>query len=266
MEANQSLQNRLMPIQETQTDILHSILLNQVLSSGPLRRMPLSGKCLEFCLSFRNRRRNNIRLDLPQVATLTQWAAEDRNKVLVMQGWDKRRSRDFLVDLTAMIRSSKKPIIFALRFPDYQEQPFAFVNLLQMLVAQALQINHSNYSNNRQTLSSIHLRDAVGEMEWLQILNEALRGLPYVFVVLDADLLNFAVANDRYAATKRVAAVREAVTSTRLKIFVSAFSVDTFSFDISLGSEDWEMLRMNVTRKRDRKQLKVLMRRSHQRV
>ena len=82
-----------------------------------------------------------------------------------MQGWDKRRSRDFLVNLTAVIRSSKKPIIFALRFPDCQEQPFTFINLLQMLVAQALQINHSNYSNNRQTLSSIHLRDAIREIE-----------------------------------------------------------------------------------------------------
>jgi hypothetical protein len=98
----------------------------------------------------------------------------------------------------------------------------------------------------------------------LNILNEALRGLSYVFVVLDADLLNFAVENDRYKATKCVAALREVLTSTRLKLFVSGFSVDTFSFDISLGPENWETLQMNVPRNRSWKRSKTQMRRSHQ--
>jgi hypothetical protein len=254
----------LLPLQETQTEILHAVLLNQIFSCGPLRGIPLSGKCLEFCLSFGSRRQNKTKPDQSQIARLTQWAGEERSKVLVTKCGDKMRSRDFLVDLTALIRSSKKPIIFALRFPDFRDQPFTFVNLIQMLVTQALQINDSNYSNNRHTLSVVHLQDAVGEKEWLNILNAALRGLSYVFVVLDADLLNFAVANDRYKATKCVAALREVVTSTHLKLFVSGFSVDTFSFDISLDPKDWETLQLNVPRSKSWKRSKTQMRRSHQ--
>lgn len=86
------------------------------------------------------------------------------------------------------------------------------------------------------------MQEAVGEREWLRTLNNALRGLPYVFVVLDADLLNFAVAYDRHAAAKCIAAVREAITSTHLKIFVSGFCIDTFLLELSLGSEDLESL------------------------
>lgn len=265
-EANLNLQSRLLPLQESQTDMLHSVLLNQVLSSNPLRQLPVSGVCLEFCLSFRNRRQKNFKLELPQVAQLSQWESEKKTKVLVTQGCDKKRSRDFLVDLTALIRTHKRPVLFALRFPNFRDQPFTFINLIQMLVAQALQINDMNFSRIRPHISAAQLQDVTGEKEWLHILNNVLRGLCYVFLVLDADLLNHAVSNDRYRAAKCIATVREAVTSTYVKIFVSGFSVDTFSLDISLGSEDWGNFRIDNGRNSNRKQSKAMMRRSRQRL
>ena len=78
---------------------MHNVILNQILSSGPLQSIPVSGKCLEFCMSFRRRRRDATSYDLPQITRLNDWASESKTKVLVARGWDKKPSRDFLVDL-----------------------------------------------------------------------------------------------------------------------------------------------------------------------
>lgn len=229
---------------------MQSVVLNQVLSSGPLHHLPVSGKCLEFCMSFRRRRRNTTYYDMPHVNRLTHWASDIKTRILVAQGGDKKLSRDFLVDLITLIRSAQKPIIFALRFPEYRDQTFNFTTLIQMLVAQALRINERNFGAISHHLSPARLHDAVGVEDWLKILNEALRGLPYVFIVLDADLLNFAVSYDRYQASKGIAAIRSLVTSTILKIFVSSFSIDTSTFAFELDADSWEVVETGAFRRK----------------
>ena len=140
-----------------------------------------------------------------------------------------------------------------------------------MLVAQALQINEANlttsshHHHHHHILSPSRLQDASSEEDWLRILNEALRDLSYVFIVLDSDLLNYAATYNRHVASKCVTAIRNAVSSTMLKIFVSSFSVDTFTFDINLASEDWEVFETGSAVRRGARQGSAAKRRAFKR-
>jgi hypothetical protein len=51
-----------------------------------------------------------------------------------------------------------------------------------------------------------HLREAVDERDWPLLLNRALVGIPYAYIVLYADLLGHATGQDRHLATKLIEA------------------------------------------------------------
>jgi hypothetical protein len=73
LQANLTVHSHLVALEETQSNTMHSNILSQVLSSGPLHQLPVSGKCLEFCMSFRRCRRSNTNYDLSQVTQLSWW-------------------------------------------------------------------------------------------------------------------------------------------------------------------------------------------------
>jgi hypothetical protein len=83
-----------------------------------------------------------------------------------------------------------------------------------MLVIQSLQIIPTALSSKTHPLIMSHFREAVNEEDWLSILNRALVGVPYVYIVLDAGLLSYATDRDHYQATKLIEAFPKGVTST----------------------------------------------------
>lgn len=88
-----------------------------------------------------------------------------------------------------------------------------------------------------------HLREAVDESDWLALLSRALTGMPYVYIILDADLLGHATGQDRYLATKLIEAFPRMVTSTVIKLIVSIKGVDERYASNNWDPQCWSKLR-----------------------
>jgi hypothetical protein len=95
-----------------------------------------------------------------------------------------------------------------------------------MLVIQSPQINPQALASSEHPITMTHLREAVDERDWLVLLNRALTGLSYVYIILDADLLSHATGKDRYVATKLIEAFPIIITSTVVKLVVSNAGLD----------------------------------------
>jgi hypothetical protein len=131
-----------------------------------------------------------------------------------------------LVNLLDLVRATNHQILWAFRFADYWERKLTNLDILRMLVIQSLQINRKALTSMIHPISVTHLREAVDERDWLLLLNRALVGIPYVYIVLDADLLGHATVQDRYLATKLIESFTKMVVSTVVKLIVSAAGVD----------------------------------------
>ena len=204
-----------------QRRILREIQLGQVLSMSFMHKLPSSGESLSYCQSMRSRRRERTRLRLPAISTLEHWASEPRSSLLLVQGRTGRASKDFMVDTTVLIRETKLPILWAMRFADYWKTDIAWVDILRVLVLQALQINPGALTDSAHPLTVMELRDASDESDWLLILQRALQGVERIFIVLDADLLGYAIAGDKHMATKCLEMMKRKLASTYIKIFVT---------------------------------------------
>lgn len=248
-----------------QMDLLCSVQLNQILSLSFLGRLPTSGESLEYCQSIRRRNRRRTRLQLPDVSRLEDWASEPTNSLLVLQGISSVVSKAFMIDLIDLVRESKLHIIWALRYPDYWDSPSTSIDILRMLVLQALQINPHVLARGSHPITVAHMREAATEQEWLDILARALQGIGRVFLALDSGFLAHATANDKHQATELVESLQSNLSST-VKVFASASPLeDTYVAD-GQGAKQCLTLNMDVTggrRNKQRRRAKTGKRRHH---
>lgn len=129
-----------------------------------------------------------------------------------------------MVDLLDLFHDAKLPMIWALRYADYWKISTSCTDVLRMLVLNALQINPDALLNDPNPISVTHIREAANVIDWVRILDQALRGVPRAFVILDADLLNHVTENDRRRGTELVEMLRSQLSSV-VKISVSASTV-----------------------------------------
>ena len=165
-----------------------------------------------------------MKLLLPDVLRLRQWAAQPKASLFVMQGSSATVTKSFMVDLVNLIRDVKLPIIWALRYANYWESTVTCTDILRMLVMQALQINPCALAVTSNPITVAHMREAVSVVDWLRILDRALQGVPCVFIVLDTGLLSHVTAHNRHQATELVESLRSGLSSS-VKIFVSTFNL-----------------------------------------
>lgn len=206
--------------------MIANIQLGQILSMPFAENLPASGECLRFCQSMVNRRRQRTRVLLPDTLQLQRWSDHPRSSFLITESSSGQAAKDFLVNLVDLVRKTDHRILWALRFADYWERNLTNLDILRMLVIQSLQINPKALTSSFHPITMTHLREAVDERDWLLLLNRALAGVPYVYIVLDADLLGHATGQDRYVATKLIEAFPRLVTSTVVKLIVSTAGVD----------------------------------------
>lgn len=206
--------------------MIRTIQLTQILSLPFMQQLPTSGTSLGYCQSVRARGRQRTSYRLPDISTLEKWSSEPRTSMLLTQNSSTQTAKDFLVDMVSLIQQQQKPVIWALRFPKFLDQKPTYMDILQMLVVQALQINPSALSGSPPPINIVHFREASNEDDWLTLLNRALLGLPCVYIILDADLLSYASDNSKYRATKMVEKFPEIITTARAKVFVSTSNID----------------------------------------
>jgi hypothetical protein len=223
-----------------------NIHLSQVLSFSAFQTLPTSGDSLQYCLSVQQRRKDRIRTLLPDKNQLETWATQPSSMLLVMQSINTPAENDLLVRLVKLIQSSNYPILWALRFDDYQNRNITSCDVLRMLVIQALQVNPGASLNDSHPITMIHLREAADEDDWLKILSRALSGIAQVYLVLDSDLISHVTAQNRMTATKLLESFRTRITTTVVKIFVSSLSIDEVYAAKNWDTSCWEKLRLHV--------------------
>lgn len=204
-----------------QADILCSIQLNQILSISFLEKLPSSGESLEYCQSIRRRSKRRMELPLPEVSRLADWAALRRHSLLILRGGSLTTSKAFMIDLIDLVRDTKLPIIWALRYANYWESSSTCVDVLRMLVLQSLQMNARVLAQGPNPITFAHLREAASTTDWLRILARALQGFPRIFIALDSGLLSHVTTNDKSEATGLVDLLLSGLPGS-VKIFVSA--------------------------------------------
>lgn len=169
---------------------------------------------------MQQRRRDRSKLILPNTNDLQKWADQKYSSFLVTESSTSQTVKDFLVELLQVIREARFPVLWALRFADYWESDLTCIDILRMLVLQALQINPDALTVGSNPVTMTHLREAVDEAGWLSILNRALQGVQQIYIVLDADLLSHVTNHNRYLATRWIEGFPRTIIGIVVKLFV----------------------------------------------
>ena len=197
------------------------------------QHLPSSGESLEYCESLRRHRLNLSAIVFPQEAELQMWAQQPSSNLLAMTGHSQVLQKDFMSGMALHIRGQNLPIVWALRFANHWDLDITSIDILRMLVIQALQLRSSSDAHldgfgrtnlNHVTLS--HLKEAASLDDWLKILEQSLKGLSRIFILVDGDLLSQAASNDRHEATILIELLRTKL-ATAVKILVPASKLDT---------------------------------------
>ncbi|RDW73419.1 hypothetical protein BP6252_07326 [Coleophoma cylindrospora] len=235
---NKSLQQVVI---SSQTEFFLESKRNQIISTCFLE-LPTSGRSLGYCISVRDRQRARPKLRLPEVSALAKWASDPSLTTLFLQSSSAEVEKDFLVDLVSLIKASGVPVIWALRYSGYWKTRITPIDILRMLVVQALEINPQALSGPSPiTLPS--LREAAHDIDWLRILNHALEGMSQVYVVIDAEIMGMATEHDRRETTRWIELFSRHITSTRVKLFISSRSIDESYVSTQWSSGSWNKLR-----------------------
>lgn len=239
---NQSIQTRIqVDVAESKT-MIANIQLSQILDMPFMTALPKPSESLRYCQSLDRRGcHRGTRLLLPDTSQLEFWSSQKDSSFLIMRSSSRLAGRSFTTRLINLIRDSDHRILWALRFPDHWERKISCVDVLRMLFMQALQIDPSALTRKDYPVTSASLREAVSESDWLCLLNRVLRGIPHVYIVIDADLLNHGIFGGRDATTEMLEMLPKVVTGTVMKVFVSNIMIDQMHV-----TQDWDPERWNV--------------------
>lgn len=216
-----------------QAQTINQIHVNQLLSMPFWQHLPSSGESLEYCESLRRRRSHLSSVVLPQEAELQTWAQQPSSSLLALTGQSQVYQKDFMTGMARIICEQNLPVIWALRFANHWDLDLTPFDILRMLVIQALQLKSSSETclegSGRANLNPItlsHLREAASLDDWLKILEQALKNIPRIFILLDGDILSQAASNDRHEATILAELLRTKM-ATAVKVIVPASNLDT---------------------------------------
>ena len=222
----------------TQKSMISTVQLNQILSAPFMSDLPTSGESFGYCSSLKRRRQQRAHLSPNEANLLRICASDPEISIVIMQTPSQPLAKDFIVDLISLIRASQVPVIWALRFPNFWDRTFDLVDILRLLVLQALDLNPATLASDHP-LTLSHLRAAASQTEWLQILDRALYGLKEIYIVVDPDLLNFTASHNAYKATRWIEALPRMISNTSVKVITSAFCIDKGYAKRNWNSDTW---------------------------
>ncbi|TLS27549.1 hypothetical protein PpBr36_05391 [Pyricularia pennisetigena] len=179
------------------------IQLGQILSLPFMESLPTSGQSLAYCRSFWLRRRRARRTEscAVNVSSLKTWNQAEQIRFVVVESGNSTLARDLLVDVITVLRRHGLPVLWALRPQNLHETNLTTVDVLRMLLYQALEVNSAAVGRS-YPITVAHLREASGHDDWLALLKRALEDCPTIFVVFDAELVDHLTDGDRSLATR----------------------------------------------------------------
>lgn len=242
--ATRTIQEEIKVDLSTQKGILQQIQLTQILDLKWSQDLPSSGESLGYCLSIQKRKRTRTKPSDTQVTLMQTWASARKSSVMIIQSKSASTTKDLLIDLVSLIRTTSHPIIWALRFPNYSSRKITRLDILRILVSQALQIN-PNATSSSSPVTAVHLKEAVDEEDWFRLLERALLGVPEINIVIDSDLFGLATGQDRDEGTRFLQRLPEFIGGTFVKVYVSSANVVEDSVRTRWDSGTWEKLSIN---------------------
>lgn len=241
--ATRNIQEEIKVDLRNQNTTLQQVQLNNVLSVKWLQDLPSSGESLEYCFSLQQRKKINTKLSAKEALAMKTWASEQKSSIMIIHSKSASTTKDVLLDLVKLIRGTSHPILWALRYPNYWATSITCVDILRMLVLQALQINPSS-TCSACPITVAHMREAVGQEDWAKLLGRALDGIPDVYVVIDADLFAFVTRQDKNCAIDFLDLLRKFTTKTFVKVFVSSANVDEDHVQRKWTLDQWSKLKL----------------------
>lgn len=201
--------------------------VSQILALSSVKALPPPSESLQFHLSARNRNRARQRYSVSYdslIPTLQSWASGSSSSVLLAQGKkDPKSARDFAVDVIETLRASNVPIIWALVGGSHVGNT-SCCDVFQSLAYQALQLNRQGSATTTRPLTTSTINAKATAAEWNKLLDQALLGLPLVYIVIDTELFRGASVIDRRQASdilRNLATSSEPGTSKRKVILLS---------------------------------------------
>lgn len=208
--------------------------------------IPASGQSLSFCSTFMLRRPQNITLAQPEIETLRRCSLDNDVSYLIMEAQNPNDSKELLLSLLQQVQTAQRPLIWALRFSDFQSRPPCLKDIIRILVLHALEINGNALISNAFPVTLPSLRAASTQSDWLSILNRALSGLEEVYIIIDPDLLRFVAEDNSCSSVDLILALKSGVTGTRLKIIVSSVGINKRYFTQNSVAGSWKVIRTNT--------------------
>ncbi|KAI0908787.1 hypothetical protein F4823DRAFT_597280 [Ustulina deusta] len=245
---NQTLQSRMSNDLTSSKEMIYSVQLGQILSLSFLESLPTSGQCLAYCTSFLLRRQGlRQQRRIPDASALQKWNEQQSLTFVVTEDSSRIHARDLTVDIISLIRRQGLPVLWALRSPDLQSSPLTLLDMIRMLLYQALQINPAAL-NQTHPITVAHLREASTHEDWLLLFQRAIQGLPTVFAVFDSGLVDHVTGRDKSLATKFFMDLAKFLGPERAKLIVSSFNFDARYAEQNLGLNVAAVLKTQVCR------------------
>ncbi|KAL9089775.1 MAG: hypothetical protein Q9165_005569 [Trypethelium subeluteriae] len=128
-------------------------------------------------------------------SALRAWTLERRSSLLIVSGTLSTRLESLVIGTytTELIRSSKTPVLWALKSFNGAKCTGSTPELLKYLAMQALQLDPNAVGERiSQNFNAALIASATSGKDWLKVLGEIASFLPTLFIIIEADLLGAA--------------------------------------------------------------------------
>jgi len=237
--------------------MISHVQLGQILSLSFMESLPTSGQCLAHCRSLWLRRRallpaqrRNVDGRHSDMALLQQMISNQQDlSFLVIENSSPTQIKDVLFDMIGFLRGRGLPVLWALRSPGLQNSAITSLDVIRMLLYQALEINSSSLSSSHP-ITVAQLREASSHQDWLLLLKRALQGLPAaVYIIIDSDVVEYVTNRDKAVATKFLMEFVKVLGPDKARFIVSSHVFEAQQAEQDLGGEAVAALRTERPRK-----------------
>ncbi|KAK3370366.1 hypothetical protein B0H63DRAFT_486871 [Podospora didyma] len=241
--ANQSLQHRISEDVASSKQMISHVQLGQILSLSFMESLPTSGQCLAYCRSFWLRRRSMIQggANISASGTIalqkiTSNSQQQDLSFLVLENRSPTQIKDFLLGMINLLHRQRLPVLWALRSPNLHNSSITSIDVIRMLLYQALQINSSALSTSHP-ITIAHLREASSHEDWLTLLKRALDGLPTVYMIVDPDVVQHVTNQDKGVATGLLVEFVRVLGPNKARFVVSSHVFEVGQAERQLGRD-----------------------------
>ncbi|KAK4198766.1 hypothetical protein QBC40DRAFT_283226 [Triangularia verruculosa] len=246
--SNQLLQLRISQDVTCSMAMISQVQLGQILSLSFMECLPTSGQCLAYCRSFWLRRQGSHPQGRGDMIVQNIKSKRD-STFMVIQKSTRAEAKDILFESVEALRRCGLPVLWVLRSPGLQDSTITSVDVIRMLLYQALEIN-SAAMNTSYPITIAQLKEASTHEEWLLLLKRALRGLPTVYIVVDSDVVEHVTSGDKTAATRFLVEFVKTLGPEKVRFVVPSHVFETQSAAQDLGEQAVAALKTESPAKR----------------